>query len=1223
MAQLLVLVFNYLQKKKWLPIVISILLFAVLAFLALQLKIENDLSKLIPGNSSLEKINELQASSGLYDKIIFKIKSPSADDEKLIAAADFLEQKINEKLQPLTKEIKIHIDETSFFDVQETVAQNLPCFLDSSDYKRLDTLLLGDNIATKIQNNAELLNTISGIGAKRFFVNDPLGLSLASLKKMQSLQVDDRIELNNGYLFTDDGKSVLAFVTLKDSVQAQNADQVVALLHTIKTEVASEYKDLNVYVYGGLLVANSNKVQLQKDTKLTLSLTIIGIVLLTLISFKRKRMPFLMLLPAVFGIAFALAFVYLIQGNISGISLGAGAVVLGITINFSIHFFTHLSSSNNIRQTISELWMPLTLGSFTTIASFFALTLLSSPILHDFGLFAGLTLLGAVLFTLFLLPQFSPEKFTVSEKKSTSFFNLNSNLKKKLNIAAFIAIIVVTVLLLPFISKVEFDSDLNKLNYTNEEVKAAENEILWLQNDTAKTVFIASSAKDLQTALQQNEALTSTLEHFENKGAVTKFSSFSMVLPSHQAQQKRLQFWNEYWSSTKKNIFLQKVTTALSQAGFNNEFIESYRLNLFKHYNILNNDAEHELLSILGNGLVAQNTNITTVFSSVTVEKDKREKVYAAIQKLNGIILLDKQIISNAIVDVLHRDFNDILTYTIFIVSIALLLGYGRIELALVTFIPMLLSWIWILGIMGFAGIHFNIINIVISTFIFGLGDDFSIFISDGLIGKYKDGKAHMQTHRLSILLCAIATLLGLGTLYFGKHPALKSIAIVSIIGIVSVYIIGQIVQPILFNYFVQNRKEKKLAPWTLPTLVLAVCAFCYFVFTAFLLTALGYILLYALPFIPKRKRKYWYHILLCNFVKSLVYLMANVKKVHINKQNMDFGKPAIIVANHTSFLDILVVAMQNPKLILLTNKWVYYSPFFGKVVQLADYYPVMEGVDPAIEKFEKIVAEGYSIAIFPEGTRSVDGKLKRFHKGAFFLAEKLNLDIAPLVLHGINNTMQKGDFMLYNGTMTMKFLPRISPNNNEFGNGYAERTKGISKLFKTELNKLNNKIETPEYFAQKLLSNYWYKGFTLELSAKKFTKRTALIQVINEQIPKQGNILELGSGYGFYTYMLFLLSSERTITAIETDEEKTAIAANCYMANNQLKFISSFSAIEQQNFDTILVHQETYLEQLKQFKSSNILFIKNTKNETSSHSNFNWQSIGIFDGFEAQKLIE
>ena len=61
--------------------------------------------------------------------------------------------------------------------------------------------------------------------------------------------------------------------------------------------------------------------------------------------------------------------------------------------------------------------------------------------------------------------------------------------------------------------------------------------------------------------------------------------------------------------------------------------------------------------------------------------------------------------------------------------------------MALFTFIPMVISWIWILGIAAIFGLKFNFVNIVIATFIFGLGDDFSIFVTDGLLHKYKHKK--------------------------------------------------------------------------------------------------------------------------------------------------------------------------------------------------------------------------------------------------------------------------------------------------------------------------------------------------------------------------------------------------------------------------------------------------------------------------------------------------
>ena len=147
-----------------------------------------------------------------------------------------------------------------------------------------------------------------------------------------------------------------------------------------------------------------------------------------------------------------------------------------------------------------------------------------------------------------------------------------------------------------------------------------------------------------------------------------------------------------------------------------------------------------------------------------------------------------------------------------------------------------------------------------------------------------------------------------------------------------------------------------------------------------------------------------------------------------------------------------------HPKLVLLTNKWVWNSPFFGFVVRMADYYPVMQGAEPSIDALAGKVNEGFSIVVFPEGTRTQDGNMKRFHKGAFFLAEKLQLDILPIVIHGTGYTMSKNDFLLKDGTISLKFLPRIKPGNNAWGDGYAERTKMVSRYFKEEFNKFRKR---------------------------------------------------------------------------------------------------------------------------------------------------------------------
>ena len=102
----------------------------------------------------------------------------------------------------------------------------------------------------------------------------------------------------------------------------------------------------------------------------------------------------------------------------------------------------------------------------------------------------------------------------------------------------------------------------------------------------------------------------------------------------------------------------------------------------------------------------------------------------------------------------------------------------------------------------------------------------------------------------------------------------------------------------------------------------------------------------------------------------SVLYIMGNFRKRQINPDNEQFEKPAVVIANHQSFLDILQMAMLNPRLILLTNRWVWNSPVFGWAVKMADFYPVANGVENSVELLNTQVQQGYSVAV--SGTKNL-----------------------------------------------------------------------------------------------------------------------------------------------------------------------------------------------------------------------------------------------------------
>jgi len=181
---------------------------------------------------------------------------------------------------------------------------------------------------------------------------------------------------------------------------------------------------------------------------------------------------------------------------------------------------------------------------------------------------------------------------------------------------------------------------------------------------------------------------------------------------------------------------------------------------------------------------------------------------------------------------------------------------------------------------------------------------------------------------------------------------------------------------------------------------------------------------------------------------------------------------------------------------------------------------------------------------------------IKRFHKGAFYLAEKLNVDILPVMIHGTDYTLTKQDQLLKDGQLTVKFLPRIKPGDTSFGNGYAERAKITGRYFREEFAILKKEIEQPGYFREKLVYNYLYKGPVLEWYMRIKTKLEKNYRVFHELVPKQGKILDIGCGFGFMSYMLSFTSPQRKITGIDYDEEKIETAGHCFSKTDNINFV-------------------------------------------------------------------
>ncbi len=1178
MEKIILSIYSYFAKNRRVFYIIFASSFLFITWFALHIKFEEDISKIIPQDKNTDKISEIFQNSKFIDRLVIMVSlkdTTAQQPDSLAAFAGVFGAAVQNKLGPYIKKVNFKVDDDLVLNLFETINHHLAIYLNDDDYLAIDSLITPENIKSSLQNDIRTLSSPAGIALKKIISNDPVGLSFIGLKKLQQLQYDKNFELYDDYVVTRDHKNLLLFIT--PAYPPNNTgDNIIFLkgLDNIISDLNSkDFKTINVSYFGAVAGFAANALQLRQDTNLTLGITVIVLVLFLGLYFRKTLAPVIILIPVLFGGLFSLTCIYFIKGGLSVIAMGTGSVVLGVAVNYSLHIFNHYRHTKSVEQVIKDLTLPLTVGSFTSIGGFFCLEFVQSEILKDLGLFAGFSLIGASFCSLVFLPHFITTKKEESHHKIIKFSWIDKMASYNPEYNKFIVagILLLTVVFGYTANWVTFEFDITGMNYMSPELKQAENKLNGINKFALQSVYLVTEGKTLDEALVNNEKLSSEIQGLKEKNIVIKYSGVSSLIISSSLQKERIARWKKYWTPERK----QKLFSTLQQQGhamgFKPAAFDKFKTLLNKDFDVADKDDLAAIRESLLGDFINEKAGHSTVVTLVQTSPQNKAKVYDTFKNDPNVTVVDKQYITNKLVQVINSDFTKIAVMSSLLVLVVMLLTYGRIELTLVSFIPMFISWIWIIGIMGIFGIEFNIVNIIVSALIFGLGDDYSLYIMDGLLQEYKTGKKILSSYKTSIFLSAITTVTGLGVLIFAKHPALKSIAFISITGICCVVIMAQILIPFLFNILVRNRTVKKQYPWTFAGFLISIFAFSYFTTGCIILTIAGF--LFKLNPFGKEKGKFIYHYILSKFTWSMMYIMANVKKKIINTQQEDFLEPAVIISNHQSFLDILAIAMLHPRLILLTNNWVWNSPVFGAIVRMADFYPVAHGAENSIELLAGRVKHGYSIVIFPEGTRSADGEIKRFHKGAFFLAEQLNIDILPILLHGTGDTMTKGDFLLKNGKISIKILPRIKQNNARFGTGYTEKTRLVSRYFKEEYKQLSIETEGPGYFKELLLYNYLYKSPTLQWHIKLKLLLEKNYWLFHRLLPRKGKMLHIGCGYGFMTYLLHFASKEREFTGIDTDEDKIEVAGNCFSKDNSINFIQA-DALEFpfESYDAIII---------------------------------------------------
>jgi 1-acyl-sn-glycerol-3-phosphate acyltransferase len=160
----------------------------------------------------------------------------------------------------------------------------------------------------------------------------------------------------------------------------------------------------------------------------------------------------------------------------------------------------------------------------------------------------------------------------------------------------------------------------------------------------------------------------------------------------------------------------------------------------------------------------------------------------------------------------------------------------------------------------------------------------------------------------------------------------------------------------------------------------------------------------------------------------------AGIKIEVSGLENIPAGRSCIFMSNHVSNLDPPVELPLLPgRCSVLLKKELMSIPILGHAMRLGKFVPVARGhrrdaAQASVEAAADALRSGLHILVYPEGTRSLDGRLSTFKKGPFFLAQQTQAPIIPIALSGTQTMMGKGSHAITAGLARIQVLPAVEP---------------------------------------------------------------------------------------------------------------------------------------------------------------------------------------------------
>lgn len=754
----------------------------MILFLFQSFQLRSDLSFFLPQKTdAIDQVMRHQLTQGEAGKIIL-IALRLKNKQNNQAAPTRLLADLNKKL---TAVLKIQKEFTQVHNGQSSLSELLiePYFT----YR----YLLNDKPESFSQKNLkhsflQLLQRIQFIMSateQRLMSEDPQMIWLTLLKRWQH----QTLQKHHGVWFDHNAEQALLFVkTRANAYDLIQQKKNIALIENNLSELIQSSKSLGDYTIEPLLsgapvFALSSKKSISLQIKLISVLASITLMAFLFWFFRSIITVFLISLPLSLAVLSGISSVILVDGFIHGITMAFGITIIGVAVDYPIHYFSHARYMPR-QLAAHSIWPMLRLGLITTIIGFSAILLSDFSGLRQLGIFAISGLITAAFCTRTLLPLLSinPGKHTANSGAYNKLLFLvklpiHPAIKKIMMLLPLLAIIAISLNYQHLWQK-----DLAALSPIPEKLKQQDFNLRKAMGLPELRYTLLITADTIEELLQQSEQLKPELKHLVKKKMISAYDMAAHYLPSRQ-QQSNIQQTLPDEKQLEKLLLDTLQETELNAQAFT-PFIQalknSRQLIPLTREQLLNsnkdnfiNDKIRTLLFKNDNGLWTALIPLQGVTTETIADID-----------MSPAQLLDLKAQTESLLS--HYRNEAIAWFLAGLVLILLVLFFHHRQLHSVWTLaaPFSAAITITIATLLMAGFSLSIFHLVTLLLVVGLGIDYSIF-SFKSCTKSENALQFHEISQVSVIICAISTLIMFASLSLSDLPVLKAIGLTASLG--------------------------------------------------------------------------------------------------------------------------------------------------------------------------------------------------------------------------------------------------------------------------------------------------------------------------------------------------------------------------------------------------------------------------------------------------------